>query len=414
MRRAAVGALIVFLGACGDAAQEPVTTTVPTTAGSTTSVPTTTVAPDSSTTMPDVSTTTTTAPEPTSTLPPLQGLRYEAIAELPFPTNLVFVPALGDVVVTTKDGRVWELDGGEPEVVLDISNRVRNSGEQGLLGIAFHPDDPRRMFLHYSADDGDTVLSEFPGGLDGVDEERVLLRRDQPASNHNGGQLAFGPDGMLYLGLGDGGGADDRFGHGQRPDTILGTILRIDVDGGDPYGIPPDNPFVDGGGEPEVWAYGLRNPWRFSFDAGALYIGDVGQNAWEEIDVVPVEPVGYNFGWPITEGLHCFSPPSGCEVEGLTLPVLEISHQDGGTCSVTGGVVYRGSSIPELDGHYLYSDFCGGYLRSFVWDGAAISEQQDWTGSAGAAGQVVSFGIDVDGEVYLLTTERVLRIVPVR
>lgn len=413
MRRGAVGALIVFLGACGDAAQEPVTTTVPATAESTTTAPTPTPGPDPSTTT-TTSVPTTTAPEPTTTLPPLQGLAYEEVAELPFPTNLVAVPGSDDLVLTTKDGRVWRVADGGPDVALDISNRVRNAGEQGLLGIAIHPDDPTRLFLHYSASDGDTVLSEFAGGLDGVDEERVLLRRDQPASNHNGGQLAFGPDGMLYLGLGDGGGADDRFGQGQRPDTLLAAILRIDVDGGDPYGVPPDNPFVDGGGEPEVWAYGLRNPWRFSFDDDTLYIGDVGQNAWEEIDVVPVAPVGYNFGWPITEGLHCFSPPSGCDVEGLTLPVLEISHADGGTCSVTGGVVYRGSAIPELDGHYLYSDFCGGYLRSFVWDGTTVGEERDWTESAGVAGQVVAFGRDAAGEVYVLTTDRVLRIVPSR
>lgn len=414
MRRvlAAVTSLVVIAG-CASTGQEPVTTSTgsppTTTAPSTTAPPATAPAAPSTTAPP-----TTLAPAPTTTLAPLQGLAYEEVAALPFPTNLVPVPGTADLAVTTKDGRVWRIGQGDPEVVLDVSGRLRDAGEQGLLGAAFHPTDPGRLFLHYSAPDGDTVLSELAWEQGGEASEQILLRLDQPAGNHNGGQLAFGPDGFLYLGLGDGGGANDQFGQGQRPDTLLGTILRLDVGAGDPYGIPADNPFVSGGGAPEVWAFGLRNPWRFSFDGGTLYIGDVGQNAFEEIDVVVAEPVGYNFGWPVTEGLHCFSPASGCEVDGITLPAIEIAHGDAGTCSVTGGVVYRGEEIPELDGHYLYSDFCGGYLRSFRWDGTAAVEARDWTEGAGVAGQVVSFGADATGEVYVLTTERVLRVVPVR
>jgi glucose/arabinose dehydrogenase len=406
-------ALSFVLAACSVGGQVPVTTIDGGTAVTTTTTrPPPTTAPPGST-EPTPATTTT-------TLAPLTGLRYEPVARgLPFPTNLIPVPGEQRALLATKDGRVWELagDGLVEMPLLDLRDRVRDSGEQGLLGLAVHPDDPGRWFVHYSALDGDTVLSEFREDTGAFDSslERVLLRLDQPASNHNGGQLSFGPDGMLYLGLGDGGGADDRFGQGQRPDTLLATIVRIDPDGGDPYGIPADNPFADGeGGAPEVWAFGLRNPWRFWFDGPWLYIGDVGQNAFEEIDVVSAEPAGYNFGWPITEGFHCFSPSSGCEVEGLTLPALEISHGDAGTCSVTGGVVYRGAAIPELEGHYLYSDFCGGYLRSFRWDGAAAVEPRDWTDQVGVPGQVVSFGVDPSGEVYVLTTDAVYRIEPVR
>lgn len=413
MRRLLVAASVVVVAGCGSPAQQPVTTAaVP---PSTTTAPSTTTPPTTGSSGPSTTApVSTTVPAPTTTLAPLQGLAYEEVASLPFPTNLVPVPETGDLAVTTKDGRVWRIGQGDPEVVLDVSDRLRDAGEQGLLGAAFHPTEPGRLFLHYSAPDGDTVVSEFAWEQGGESSERTILRLDQPAGNHNGGQLAFGPDGFLYLGLGDGGGANDQFGQGQRPDTLLGTILRLDVDGGDPYGIPADNPFVSGGGAPEVWAFGLRNPWRFSFDGDTLYIGDVGQNAFEEIDVVAAEPVGYNFGWPVTEGLHCFSPASGCEVEGLTLPVVEIAHGDAGTCSITGGVVYRGEAIPELDGHYLYSDFCGGYLRSFRGDGATATDARDWTEGAGVAGQVVSFGVDGTGEVYVLTTERVLRVVPVR
>jgi glucose/arabinose dehydrogenase len=229
-------------------------------------------------------------------------------------------------------------------------------------------------------------------------ERRIIFELVQPAGNHNGGMLQFGPDGMLYLGLGDGGGANDQFGHGQNAETLLGGIVRIDAESG----------------SPELWSYGLRNPYRFWFDGEVLYIGDVGQGAYEEIDVVPFVADGYNFGWPITEGLHCFAPRSGCDVDGITLPLVEIAHGDAGTCSVTGGVVYRGTAAPELDGVYFYSDYCGGWLRSFVYAGGEATEHRDWTDQVGVPGNVVSFGVDHEGEMYVLTTTTILKVDPIR
>jgi hypothetical protein len=267
--------------------------------------------------------------------------------------------------------------------------------------MALHPVNESAVFLHYSAGDGDTVLAEYrmDAGFIDPSSERVIFRLDQPAANHNGGMIAFGPDGALYLGLGDGGGAGGTFGTGQTTDDLLANVLRFDVDGAE---------------EPEVWAIGLRNPWRFWFDRDLIYIGDVGQDAFEEIDVAPANASGLNYGWPITEGFHCFRPDEGCDTSGLTAPVVEIEHGDAGTCSVTGGVVYRGSAIPELDGHYFYSDYCGGWLRSFRYDAGTISEGQDWTTQVGVEGNVTSFGVDGAGEIYVTTSDAVYRVDPVR
>jgi glucose/arabinose dehydrogenase len=248
------------------------------------------------------------------------------------------------------------------------------------------------LWVHYSDNNGNTVVSEIVLVEGEEFEERVLFLHPQPAGNHNGGELALGPDGALYVGLGDGGGADDRFGHGQNTDSLLGGIVRID----------PQT------GEAGLWSYGLRNPWRFAFDGTDLYIADVGQNDYEEVNVVEFRLNGYNFGWPITEALHCFSPAQGCDVEGLTLPLIEVEHGDSATCSITGGVVYRGADIPELTGHYLYSDFCGGWLRSFRVEAGTAVDRTDWTDQVGSAGSVVSFGVDGGGEVYVLTTDRIL------
>ena len=281
--------------------------------------------------------------------------------------------------------------------------------------MAFHPDDPSRLFLHYSDGNGDTTVSEFvdDGGFD-ASAERIFLQVVQPAANHNGGTIAFGPDGYLWVALGDGGGGGDTFGTGQTSDDLLGGLLRLNVDATQPYEIPPDNPFIDGGGAPEVWAVGLRNPWRASFDEGLIYIGDVGQNLFEEINVAPVDAPALNYGWPVTEGLHCFEPLQTCDMAGFTLPVVEVAHSDSGTCSITGGVVYRGSAIPEFTGHYFYSDYCGGWLRSFLFDGATATHHQDWTEQVGVPGRVASFGRDSAGEVYVLTTEAIFRIDPIR
>jgi glucose/arabinose dehydrogenase len=281
--------------------------------------------------------------------------------------------------------------------VLDINDQVRNDGEQGLLAIAVHPEHLDRLFVHYSANDGDTVVSEF--GWDGSawGDQRELLRLDQPARNHNGGMIQFGPDGRLYLGLGDGGGANDRFGNGQNRDTLLGGLVAIDVDDA----------------TSELFSFGLRNPWRFWIEDDLIYVADVGQNAFEEVSVSALSS-GTNYGWPITEGLHCFRPSSGCDTTGQTLPILEVQHGDGGTCSITGGVVYRGSLIPEIQGHYFYSDFCGGYLRSFRFDGGEAVDRSDWTEQVGRVGSVASFGVGVEREMYVLTTGAVLRVVAER
>ena len=353
----------------------------------------------------------------------LSGLAYEEVAAgLAEPVLVTSAPGDDRSFVVTKDGRIWIMDAdGIAEVpYLDISSLIRNSREQGLLGVAFHPGyaDNGRFFVHYSDTAGDTVLAEYRVSDDpdvaAPDAVVLLLTASQPAPNHNGGMVLFGPDGMLYLALGDGGGGGDAFGNGQNPDSLLAKILRLDVSGGDGYTIPPDNPFADGGGAPETWAMGLRNPWRFWFDDGLIYIGDVGQNAFEEIDVASASAPGLNYGWPITEGLHCYEPPTDCDAAGLTMPIVEVAHGDAGTCSITGGVVYRGSAIPELTGHYLYSDYCGGWLRSFRVEGGEATEHRDWTESAGAVGPVLGMGMGGDGEVYVTTDSAVLRIVPVR
>ena len=341
------------------------------------------------------------SPPPTRARPP-DSLRFvEVAAGTRNPIFLTASPGAQHSYLAEQGGRILYVLGdeiGDPPV-LDISDQVTFRGEQGLLGIALHPTQTGRLFVHYSNRDGHTVVSEFSLTEDGrtadPDSERIVFFTRQPATNHNGGMIQFGPDGYLYLGLGDGGGAGDRYGHGQRPDTPLAALVRIH----------PDQETS------EVWWYGLRNPWRFWIDepTGLTYIADVGQDAYEEISVALLSAPGLNFGWPITEGLHCFEPRQGCDIAGLTLPVLEIAHGDGGTCSVTGGVVYRGPGMPGLQGHYFYSDYCGGYLRSFRWDGSLAMDLREWTPDLG---RVVSFGTDGAGEMYILTTDSVYRAEP--
>jgi glucose/arabinose dehydrogenase len=294
-------------------------------------------------------------------------------------------------------------------VTLDITDRVLGDGEQGLLGLAVHPDwagDGLRAYVHYTDRAGDTVLSEFlvtdfalPHRLDSA-TERVLLRVDQPYANHNGGQLAFGPDGYLYLGLGGGGAGGDPHGHGQNPATLLGSILRLDVggDADDGYGIPGDNPFAGGdGGAPEVYLYGLRNPWRFSFDreTGLLWVADVGQNAFEEVNRVdPVADAGANLGWNRMEASHCYL--AGCSGEGLLLPVAEYGRDAG--CSVTGGFVYRGEAIEALRGWYLFSDYCSGRIFGIPSDATGVIAPRILLDTGLS---VSSFGQGADGELYV-------------
>lgn len=311
--------------------------------------------------------------------------------------------------IVEQPGRIKVVSGGSllPVPFLDIADLVGTGGERGLLGLAFHPQYAvnGRFYVNYTDTSGDTRVAEYRAGTDPNKADRasgrVILTVDQPASNHNGGMLAFGPDGYLYAALGDGGGGGDQFGHGQRSGTLLGSLLRIDVDSGDQYGIPADNPFVAGGGAAEVWVYGLRNPWRFSFDDQRLYIADVGQGKWEEIDVLTTGDGGANLGWSIMEGTHCYNPSSGCNRTGLTLPAFEYGHGEG--CSVTGGYVYRGNAVPELNGHYFYGDFCSGWVRSFRYTGGGVADPWDWTADLGTIASLTSFGTDGQGELYVVS-----------
>ena len=389
--------------------------------------PTTISDPTTTTTAGAPSTTTTTvAPITTTTIPPdpLQSLALEVLATgLSQPTFVAAVPGDERLLVLERVGRIRVIDpvdGLLAEPFLNIRNKVgSNSVEQGLLGLAFHPDyqGNGRFFVYYTNRDGDSVLSEFTVGADpsrAVEaDERIVLEMAQPDQRHNAGMLAFGPDGYLYVGTGDGGVGGARV-NGQDPGTLLAAILRIDIDGGEPYGIPPDNPFAAGvNGAPEVWAYGLRNPWRFSIDAtdNLLYIGDVGQESREEIDVVALEPVGYNFGWPAVEGTRCFFERN-CDPADYTGPVLDYTHDEG--LSVTGGYVYRGHAIPELIGHYFYADWVKEWIRSFRFEAGSATEPQDWT-TALRPGQINSFGLDGEGEILIATWDgSIARIIPVR
>jgi len=315
----------------------------------------------------------------------------------------------GRVFVAEQPGRIRIVQDGAlvDAPFLDIRERIASGGERGLLGLAFHPafpDDPR-FFVDYTDVNGDTVVAEYR--LSGTDpdtgdagSERVLLRVDQPFGNHNGGAVVFGPDGMLYVATGDGGSAGDPQGNGQRLDTLLAKVLRIDVDSrgnGDAYGIPDDNPFVDtAGARPEIWLTGLRNPWRMRFDGetGDLWIGDVGQGAWEEIDMAPAGVGGLDFGWNRMEGFECFEPREGCDERGLTPPVAAYGHDLG--CAVIGGVVVRDPDQPLLNGGYLFSDSCSGNL--WLLDAADPGPQEPVL-KQGTGRSISSIGLDADGTV---------------
>lgn len=310
----------------------------------------------------------------------------------------------GRLFVVERGGRVFVVSGGAVGTTpfLDISPRVTSGGEQGLLSIAFPPDfkGRRHFYAYYTGRNGigDTVVARF--ALSASDDladpasEVELLGVVQPFANHNGGQLAFGPDGMLYVGLGDGGSGGDPQGNGQNPGTLLGSLLRIDVESGvTPYAMPAGNPFGN-----EIWAWGLRNPWRFSFDraTGDLYIGDVGQGSFEEIDFQPAGSGGQNYGWNRMEGPACFGA-ANCDRSGLTLPVSAYDHSLG-DCSVTGGFVYRGTEHPALQGVYVYADFCSGRLWGLRRDGGG-----EWTNELllDSSLQVSSFGEDEAGNLYV-------------
>lgn len=349
------------------------------------------------------------------------AVRRELVATgFDFPLFLTAPP--GDTVrlfIVEKSGRIEIIRNGAvlPIPFLDLSTLVSTGSEQGLLGLAFHPQYAAngRFFVDYTDLAGDTHVVEYrvsanPDLADATSAREILFI-DQPFPNHNGGQVAFGPDGYLYIGSGDGGSVGDPQGNGQDLSDLLGSLLRVDVDSGNPYAIPPDNPFINvSSARPEIWNFGLRNPWRFSFDreTQALYIGDVGQGAREEIDVAPASsPGGENYGWNVMEGFSCFNA-STCDQSGFTLPILDYDHDEG--CSVTGGYVYRGATIPVLHGHYFYGDFCSGFVRSFRFDGIA-TDRRTWPTLSG--GGITSFGEDAAGEIYiLLASGEVFRIVP--
>ncbi len=324
------------------------------------------------------------------------------------PVFLTADPLGGADLVVEQSGRIVRNDS-DHTVVLDLSDDVSYGGERGLLGMAFHPEFARNglAYVNYTNDVGNTVIEEFTvdAGEFAVASRRLVLTVEQPDGNHNGGMITFGPAGYLWIGMGDGGGAGDEYDNGQDPFTLLGSMVRIDVDrkAGAPYQIPPDNPFVDGErGAPEVWAVGLRNPWRFAIDGSDLWIADVGQDAIEEIDRVDATVAqGLNFGWPTVEGSRCYRD-DGCDAAPYVAPLVEYPHDEG--CSITGGYVYRGRAIPELDGQYFFSDFCTGFLRSVTRDGTVT----DWTESTGTIAQVASFGTGGDGELYVVSLEGTL------
>ncbi|MFE0150644.1 PQQ-dependent sugar dehydrogenase [Nonomuraea sp. NPDC059007] len=299
------------------------------------------------------------------------------------------------VYVAEQGGKLRTLDGA---TVLDLSGEVSTGNEQGLLGVAFHPSG-RWLYLDWTDRDGHTHVTEW--AFDGREAtgRRDVLRQDQPFANHNGGQLAFGPDGYLYIALGDGGSGGDPEGNGQDLGTWLGKILRIDPRG-TPYKVPEDNPFTGKeGAKPEIWAYGLRNPWRFTFDrdSGDLWIGDVGQNAWEEVDFQPAgSEGGENYGWNLREGDQPFNGGRGKE---LTDPVITYPLGEGGNCSVIAGFVYRGEKIPWLRGRFLYGDFCAGWVK------AAQADELEDVVDVGTVEQLSSFGQAADGELYALSLQ---------
>jgi glucose/arabinose dehydrogenase len=319
----------------------------------------------------------TAAPTPAAPSEPTGSVQLELVTEgLESPVDVVAADDGTDrIFVVEQDGRIRVVrDGALVEApFLDITGRLTSGGERGLLGLALHPDFPNdpRLFVDYTDLEGDTVISSFELSLDAdsadPESERVLMHIDQPFPNHNGGAVVFGPDGMLYIGMGDGGSGGDPQGNGQRLDTHLGKILRIDVDvpaGQDPaYAVPPDNPLVGTAGAfPEIWLTGLRNPWRIRFDppTGDLWIGDVGQGAWEEIDVVRSGQKGLNLGWNAMEGFACYKPATDCDQSGLTLPLAVYGHDLG--CAVVGGVVVHDPAQASLDGRYLFADECSGNI----------------------------------------------------
>ena len=360
-------------------------------------------------------------------LPPL-AVRLQQVfgstAGLVGPIDLQAPPGDSRLFIAERPGRIRVVQGGVLQMTpfLDISNRVLPpfAGEEGLLSFAFHPQFANAqafVFVHFvdksQNANGDIVVERYqvsssdPNLLDISSVQPVIRIPHREANNHYGGRVAFGPDGMLYLSAGDGGGGNNQFGHAQDAASLLGKLLRLDVST-PPYTIPPDNPVFPGTARNENWAIGLRNPFRYAFDAGQLYIADVGQNAREEIDVISASASGLNYGWSIMEGTLCLGIGGPCTTPGLTAPVYDYDHGQG-RCAIIGGYVYRGAAIPELQGQYLFSDLCTGFIRSLSLQNnvATVSEAPNVN-----VGTPLSFGQDGFGEIYVLTADnRVQRIV---
>ncbi len=355
-------------------------------------------------------------------LQPAGALESLRIADgLAYPIFVTAPPGDARLFILEQRGviKLWRDDQVLPTPFLDIEALVTDIGgfsEQGLLGLAFHPEfaSNGHFFVNYTDNAGNTVVARYTvsGDPDLADPQSAveILTISQPQSNHNGGMIAFGADGYLYIGTGDGGGAGDPGNRAQNLATLLGKMLRIDIDAGPPYGIPPDNPFVaEPEARPEIWAYGLRNPWRWSFDrdTGDLWLGDVGQTEWEEIDYqAAASPGGENYGWRLMEGFHCYNPPVDCDDGTLTYPIHEYDHNDG-RCSVTGGYVYRGAAVPELVGHYFFADFCSRQIWSLRYEGGSVVDLQERTDDLAPGGGlsidwISSFGEDGFGELYIV------------
>ncbi|MEO6299380.1 MAG: PQQ-dependent sugar dehydrogenase [Paracoccaceae bacterium] len=327
-----------------------------------------------------------------------------------FDSPLYLTAPTGDprLFVVEKIGRIRIIDKGNvlPTPFLDISARIATNSERGLLGLAFHPNyaGNGRLFIYFTDKNGNNNIAELHAHENAADAAslKILLTIRHPTnSNHNGGWLGFGPDGYLYASTGDGGGAGDVRKNAQNPDQLLGKLLRIDIDHGDPYAIPATNPFPTGKA-PEIFALGLRNPWRPSFDGNTLYIADVGQDRWEEIDVIPATQTGANFGWNAVEGETCFAQIP-CDDPAFVAPILTYNHDRG--CSITGGYVYRGRAIPALQGRYFFSDYCTGDLMSLRYQDDEATDVTTAADDLGSLGQVTSFGQDGAGEIYIVTDD---------